>query len=130
MPQPRFEFELSMKDRENAGKMMAHMVKVASELGGYMPGSEPQFLNPGLPLHIGGTTRMGAGTDASVAAGTEVRTTTVVDSESKMWDVENLYLGGNGLHPFGNAGNPTLTSVAMAIRASDAIVKYLQQLKP
>ena len=66
-----------------------------------MPGSEPQFLTPGLPLHIAGTTRMG-----------KDEKTSVVDPNSQVWRVKNLFLGGNGLHPFGNAANPTLTSVA------------------
>ncbi|MFI0221197.1 GMC oxidoreductase [Streptomyces lydicus] len=117
MPQPTFHFALDKKEREEAGRMMAHMMKVASALGGFMPGSEPQFLTPGLPLHIAGTTRMGR-TEADKA-------TSVVDSHSQVWDVSNLFLGGNGLHPYGNAANPTLTSVATALKAVDQVEKIL-----
>ncbi|MDL2081903.1 pyranose oxidase [Streptomyces sp. GXMU-J15] len=114
MPQPTFHFELSKEERADCGRMMEHMMRVAAQLGGFMPGSEPQFLTPGLPLHIAGTTRMG-----------KDEKTSVVDPNSQVWRVKNLFLGGNGLHPFGNAANPTLTSVAMALQAVEKIKTIL-----
>ncbi|URM88845.1 GMC oxidoreductase [Streptomyces sp. MRC013] len=112
MPQPTFHFCLDQAERKETDRMNEHMLHTAAALGGFMPGSEPVFLAPGLPLHIAGTTRMGTSPMDSV-----------VDEHSKVWHIDNLYLGGNGLHPFGNASNPTLTSVAMALRAADTIVK-------
>jgi pyranose oxidase len=114
MPQPTFHFELTKEERADCGRMMDHMMRVAAQLGGFMPGSEPQFLTPGLPLHIAGTTRMG-----------KDEKTSVVDPNSQVWKVRNLFLGGNGLHPFGNAANPTLTSVAMALQAVEKIKTIL-----
>ncbi|WP_158852596.1 pyranose oxidase [Saccharothrix deserti] len=111
MPQPTFTFNLTKKERERAGEMMGNMTEVASFLGGYLPGSEPQFVKPGLPLHIAGTTRMGDNAETSV-----------VDRTSKVHGMTNLYLGGNGLHPSGNAGNPTLTSMAMALLSAQSIL--------
>ncbi|URN18168.1 MULTISPECIES: GMC oxidoreductase [Streptomyces] len=112
MPQPTFHFCLDEAERKEADRMNKHMLRTAAALGGFMPGSEPVFLTPGLPLHIAGTTRMGTSPLDSV-----------VDEYSKVWNIDNLYLGGNGLHPFGNASNPTLTSVATALHAADTILK-------
>ena len=65
----------------------------------------------GLALHIQGTTRMGSSPDCSV-----------VDEHLKVHGIKNLYVGGNGVIPTGNASNPTLTSVSLALRAADKIV--------
>ena len=52
MPQPTFHFQLSKQDSEEAGLMMEEMCMIATKLGGYLPGSEPRFLEPGTALHI------------------------------------------------------------------------------
>lgn len=111
MPQPSFELSLSEDDRQRQQLMMRDMRRAANALGTYLPGCEPRFVVPTLPLHIAGTVRMGTNADTSV-----------VDPDSTVWGIENLYLGGNGLIPTGNASNPTLTSVAMALRAARKIL--------
>jgi len=102
------------KVRELQHAMMGEMLKAAEALGGFLPGSEPQFMEPGLALHIHGTVRMG--TDARRS---------VVDHNSKVHKVANLFLGGNGLLPVGEAANPTLTSVAFAVQSSEKILTDL-----
>jgi pyranose oxidase len=110
MPQPTFEVTIGQEDAKLHHDMMSDMVKAAQALGGFLPGAEPRFTNPGLTLHVSGTVRMGESVETSV-----------VDQESRVHGFSNLFLGGNGIHPSKNACNPTLTSVAYAIHSADAV---------
>lgn len=113
MPQITFHYTLSDTDNETVHGAVADMTKAATALGGYLPGAEPQVLARGSSLHYQGTFRMGD-------KGQEK--TSVCDSHSRVWGMQNLYLGGNGVIPTSTACNPTLTSVALAMRACDEIL--------
>ncbi|KAL4769860.1 pyranose 2-oxidase [Aspergillus nidulans var. acristatus] len=120
MPQPTFDFTLSTKDRLEAHRMMQDMEKVAGELGGYLPGSEPQFLAPGLALHVCGTT---AALRKDCRSEDEMKRVSVCNENSKVWGIENLHLGGLNVipGPRSNASNPTLTAMCFAIKGAEEI---------
>ena len=65
--------------------------------------------------HQVGTHRMGSSASDSV-----------VDSDCRAWDHDNLYLVGCGSMPTIGTSNPTLTLGALAMKASDAIHRYLE----
>jgi pyranose oxidase len=115
MPQATFEVTRTDADGDRDQRMMRDMTEVANALGGYLPDSSyPQMMEPGLALHITGTTRIGADPEKSVA-----------NAESRVHGIDNLWVGGNGCIPDATASNPTRTSVAIAIKGANAVVRYL-----
>ncbi|SJL07213.1 probable Pyranose 2-oxidase [Armillaria ostoyae] len=118
MPQATFCVQRTREDGERDHEMMKDMTNIANILGGYLPGSEPQFMEPGLALHITGTTRIGVDPKTSVA-----------DPSSKVHGFRNLWVGGNGCIPDSTACNPTLTSVAIAIKGAESVVAYMRRIK-
>ncbi|KAI0521681.1 hypothetical protein F5B22DRAFT_547346 [Xylaria bambusicola] len=119
MPQPLIHYRLGREDAEMAQAMMKDMVRVASTLGNFLPGGEPRFLAPGAAMHICGTTRAGKKDDG----------TSVVDRHSKVWRLDNLFLGGCGVIPTQNACNPTLTAACFALVAARKVVDELREVK-
>lgn len=63
-----------------------------------------------------GTTRAGKDTEKAQS---------VVDRYSKVWDIDNLWLGGNGVIPTKNASNPTITSMCFAIEGANKLIAEL-----
>jgi choline dehydrogenase-like flavoprotein len=67
--------------------------------------------------HVAGTHRMG-----------NSRNSSVVNSQQRSWDHENLYLVGCGSMPTIGTSNPTLTMTALAIRAGRSVVNDLAKM--
>ena len=81
---------------------------------------EPRLLPNGSSLHYMGTTRIGETDDG----------TSVADPWSRVWGVEGLVVGGNGTIPTANTMNPTLTSVAIAVRGARKAAEALTDAEP
>jgi choline dehydrogenase-like flavoprotein len=77
----------------------------------------PTFFGPGWSTHLMGSCRMGPKDDG----------TSCVDTFGKLRGYDNIYVAGNAVFAVSNAGNPTLTTVAMALRCADAIIAQLAQ---
>jgi C-glycoside oxidase len=111
MPRMRIEYALTARDREGVEAAIADQARGAAALGEQVPGRGPTLVPPGSSLHYQGTTRMGESDDGE----------SVCDPWSRVWGYDNLLVGGNGVIPTSTASNPTLTSVALAIRAAEAV---------
>jgi hypothetical protein len=51
-----------------------------------------------------------------------VKATAVSDVDSKVWGGDDLYVGGNGLIPIGQASSPTVTSLAWGLKSLRCII--------
>lgn len=111
MPRPHIEYTLTPRDRDRIDAALVDQARGAAALGEEVPGRGPTLVPPGSSLHYQGTTRMGDADDGE----------SVCDPHSRVWGFDNLLVGGNGVIPTSTASNPTLTSVALAVRAAEAV---------
>jgi choline dehydrogenase-like flavoprotein len=115
MPRLSISYALTHTEERELEQAMGELERAASALGSYVGGGEPRIMPAGTSLHYQGTVRMGDdGGEASVC-----------DSHSRVWGFDNLFVGGNGVIPTATACNPTLTSVALAARATQRVLRSL-----
>ncbi|KAG8733576.1 Pyranose 2-oxidase [Ceratobasidium sp. 423] len=126
MPQATFHVVRSPDDAAEDERMMLAMCDAAHHLGSYLPGSNPQFMAPGLALHITGTTRLGK----TVEGKEPNRDKSVANEFSQVHGHENLFVGGNNVIPDSMACNPTRTSAAYALKSARYIAKKLNSTLP
>jgi pyranose oxidase len=117
LPQPTFNFNLNQKEKDEIQLMVKEMIELANHLGVFLPGAEPKLKPLGAAIHFQGTHRIGTNSDESVT-----------DNNSRVWNFDNLFLGGNGSIPTSIACNPTLTSIAIAIRSARYIATTYKKL--
>ena len=111
LPCVALRMRLSAADRGRIGAAAADQFELAAAIGRVHEGWQPQLFPLGSAVHIMGTHRLGRDEASSVA-----------DSDGRVWGLENLHVAGNGVLSEYNACNPTLTTVALALRTADAIV--------
>lgn len=117
MPKMSFRYRFSEEDLAAIAAAKKFQAKVAALFGREIKDGQQTLMPPGSSLHYEGTTRMGVTDDG----------TSVCDSYSQVWGFENLFVGGNGVIPTATTSNPTLTSVAMAVRSSEKVISLLKQ---
>ena len=116
LPGVAVSYDLTEREHEQIEQAKKYQARAAGVLGEFVE-NMPRLMPPGTSLHFMGTFRMGPADDG----------TSVCDSFSRVWGVPGLVLAGNGLIPTANACNPTLTSVALAIRGARSLGAQLQR---
>ncbi|PWK21622.1 pyranose oxidase [Arcicella aurantiaca] len=115
MPKMNFKFQFSDTDLANIEAAKAFQKKVVNSFGKEIKDGGQTLMPPGTSLHYEGTTRMGTENDGE----------SVCDTYSQVWNFENLFVGGNGVIPIATSSNPTLVSVALAVRSSEKISQLI-----
>jgi choline dehydrogenase-like flavoprotein len=111
MPRMSIRYSRTPRDLATIEAMRENSIRIASRIGAL--NEEPTMAAGGSSLHYQGTVRVGAADDG----------TSVCDPYLRVWGVENLYVGGNGVIPTATATNPTLTTVALAWRAASQLAR-------
>lgn len=115
LPGIRIAYAITAREQAELDHAREFQARAAGVLGTFIDGM-PVQMPAGSSLHYMGTVRMGPRDDG----------TSVCDSSSRVWGVSGLVLAGNGLIPTANSCNPTLTSVALAVRGADALAERLE----
>jgi choline dehydrogenase-like flavoprotein len=110
LPRPQVHLRLSRSDLDEVLAAMTEQVTLASRIGRIEIGVQPYLYPTGAAFHMMGTHRLGSSDDESVA-----------DSNGLVWGFANVFVAGNGVLSEYMACNPTLTTVACALRTADAI---------
>lgn len=114
LPAMTIHYTLTDRDHEVIDRAKAEIVRLGKAIG--EPLDDRPFMMPlGASLHYQGTTRMGPVDDG----------TSVCSPDSEVWAAPGLFVAGNGVIPTATACNPTLTSVALAVRGARSIAAGL-----
>ena len=105
-PNMTISYELTEAELAEIEAATERLRRAGKALGVFV--AEPRLMPNGSSLHYQGTLRMGETDDG----------TSVADPWSRVWGYENLVVGGNALIPTATAMNPTLMSVAIAVRGA------------
>ena len=116
MPAMTIHYELTERELGEQEQALANLERAGAALGAFPSGGEPRVMPRGSSLHYMGTFRMGESDDGA----------SVCDTRSRVCGFENLFVGGNGVIPSANACNPTLTSVALAVRSCEQVAELLE----
>ena len=114
MPAMRIHYRLTDVDRATIDRAKLEIVELAKAVGEPI-GDRPFTMPPGASLHYQGSVRMGEMDDGR----------SVCDPHSEVWAAPGVFVAGNGVIPTPTACNPTLTSIALAVRGAREITGRL-----
>jgi choline dehydrogenase-like flavoprotein len=114
MPAMRVHYRLTDRDHAVIERAEEEIVELAKAVGDPI-GDRPFTMPLGASLHYQGTVRMGETDDGRSVCG----------PDSEVWAAPGLFVAGNGVIPTATACNPTLTSVALAVKGARRIARDL-----
>jgi len=116
IPSVRICCRYGENERRMAADQFRCLEEMATAAGWEIAKAERELCPPGLSVHEMGTARMGADPESSV-----------LDSHNRCWDVPNLFVTDGACFPSGGCQNPTLTMMALTVRACEFIVAGLKR---
>jgi len=114
MPAMRIHYRLTERDHEVLELAREEIVRLGAAVGDPLD-PRPFTMPLGASLHYQGTTRMGERNDGE----------SVCSTDSELWEAPGVFVAGNNVIPTATACNPTLTSVALAVRGARAVARQL-----
>jgi choline dehydrogenase-like flavoprotein len=114
MPAIGIHYRLTDQDHAVLDRAREEIVRLGAAIGDPLD-PRPFTMPLGASLHYQGTTRMGETDDGESVCG----------PDSEVWGVPGLFVAGNGVIPTATACNPTVTSVALAVRGARRIAAEL-----
>jgi choline dehydrogenase-like flavoprotein len=114
IPAARVECRYGENERRMAADQLRSVREMVEAAGWQVENARTELAPPGLSSHELGTARMG--NDPA---------TSVLNSHNQSWDVPNLYLTDGSCFPSGGFQNPTLTMMALTVRACRHIAAEL-----
>ncbi|MFE4468602.1 GMC oxidoreductase [Leifsonia sp. NPDC056824] len=114
MPAMRVHYRLTDRDHAVIERAQEEIVELAKAVGDPI-GDRPFTMPLGASLHYQGSVRMGEADDGRSVCG----------PDSEVWAAPGLFVAGNGVIPTATACNPTLTSVALAVKGARRIARDL-----
>ncbi|MDQ0900668.1 GMC oxidoreductase [Paenibacillus sp. V4I7] len=110
VPLLKVQFSYSSQDKAVIRELTAS-IRIAAAAMGLDFYENPSLIPPGLDNHEAGTCRMG-----------DDPATSATNQYGQIHGVPGLYVADNSVLPLTGAANPTLTTVALAIRTADYII--------
>jgi choline dehydrogenase-like flavoprotein len=116
IPVAHIECQYSDNERAMAKDQFATLNEMADAAGWKVEGGNSQLANPGLCIHEVGTARMGSDPKKSV-----------LNLFNQVWDAKNVFVTDGACFVSQGCQNPTLTMMAITVRACEHLVSELKK---
>jgi choline dehydrogenase-like flavoprotein len=116
IPVAHIDCSYSDNERAMAKDQFATLNEMAEAAGWKVEGGNSQLANPGLCIHEVGTARMGSDPKKSV-----------LNPFNRVWDAPNVFVTDGACFVSQGCQNPTLTMMAITVRACEHLVSELKK---